>query len=1409
MTFADEPESIAIVGMACRVPGAPDLAAFKDMLINGRSGRVELDLSECLAAGVPEEVLDAPEYVPVAYPLEDFDCFDADFFGYTPAAAAQIDPQHRLFLQCAWHALEDAGHRPDSHGGNIGVFGSSNISTYLLFNLLDLVDPRRPSQAIDYLLANDKDYLASRVSYKLDLRGPSMSVQTACSSSLVAVCQAAQSLLNHECDMAIAGGAAVRTPHRVGYTWESGGVLSPDGWCRSFDAKAQGTVFGNGVGAILVKRLSDAIADGDAIHAVITGYAVNNDGNVKAGFAAPALQAQFEVIEEAMAMAELDRDAIGMVEAHGTGTAIGDPIELSALDRALGQQNSAECWLGSVKSNVGHLDSAAGVVGLIKAALSVSAGTIFPTLNFDQINPKFDIGTTRFEVPTQKMAWTPNGTARYAGVSSFAMGGTNAHVILRQPPDPPASMASSDRVLLNISGRTEQALSDQIVAYARQLERVSETDLPDFAATAHIGRTHFENREVVIGRKPAAIAAALKGNSAEGVTRIERPKEKAGKLAFLFSGQGNIVQDAGCDLYAENSEFRSAICDCQDVLGDRAGRDFLRSAFTRQNDSKNEHRKLDDWRTPLHTFSLQYGLFRSFSFWGAMPDFVIGHSLGEYAAAVAAKAMDMPTALELLLARSELFRDLVPVGQMLAVSASQNRIIEVLDGAAAGVDFAALNGPEATVISGAQEAIAHSARLLERAAIRSKLLEVPFAYHSRMIDPLLQPFQEVVERHAFATPNIRMISTCAGFETDEVSTADYWVRQTRQPVQLHSALQTLIDESTGTFVELGASSISYHGKSCWSDRGYSWIPALNQHSDENDSLLVNFGMLVAAGHADPSGLHKDAPTRRVRLPLYPFARKRHWIEPKRDSPPQEAEVLAPNDLWKEVTSAAFAQAAQPQVDLGIAEIPALQQAGTCYSIAAMQKAFRELAPPESAEMVSLGSVLQESGVDPRFRPLLQSWVKRLASLNLAMLADEDWQIESGCDSDYLDAKKDLETILSGQDSYQSYILSCGENLVPILQGETSPLETLFPRGSYKVVDALYRTSAPARYFNDIAAASMAALIGRMNAPLRVLEIGGGTGGLTSAILPVLRTGTTQYTFTDVSSFFFARATREFGAPDFDCRLLDIENNPLEAGFEAEGFDLVVASNVLHAVPDVEAAVRHATSLLRPGGWLLLNEVTRNEPWLEVTTGLIEGWQVYDDDWRDEGPLISAAKWLELLTRCGFDNAAHLPHAFDGASLLGQHLILAKKRGETTEAGEHSRSEMAASSPAETSVRSTARASIKLAGLKEDERLSKIEMYLRGLVANAIGEPIPSQIDPEAGLFELGLDSLKAIDLAAQVSDDIGVELPSAELFDFPTIASLAPRLLELWAEQNGAAVVASGDEDAQLIEQLRRKLDGN
>ncbi|WP_434628775.1 amino acid adenylation domain-containing protein [Chromobacterium sp. CV08] len=867
-------DAIAIIGMAGRFPGADSVEALWDNLLAGRSGVREISREEALADGADPALLDHPGYVPFAGVLEGIDQFDEKLFGYSPADAALIDPQGRLLLETAWEALESAGLDPARAGGRIGVFAGGSVSTYALGVLKNhtLAD----SELFRALFSNDKDYLASRAAYKLGLTGPAIGVQTACSTSLVAVSLAIRSVLSGECDAALAGGISVAVPQRVGYLYEEGSILSPDGRCRAFDNAAAGTVPGNGAGLVVLKRLSRALADGDPIRAVIRGIAINNDGDDKVGFSAPSVAGQENVLRAALQNAGLRGEDIGYVETHGTGTRLGDQVELSALNAALGKDGGA-CLIGSLKSGIGHLDAAAGVAGLIKAALTVERGVIPASLHVEQANTLLEETGSRLQVATAAQAWEPGERPRRAGVSSFGIGGTNAHCIVEQPPRADAATGPAGAQLLVLSAND----GDSLARLSERLQSALAQPGADLAATAwtlQTGRRELPWRLAVAADDAASAVEALAGATP--------PREAAAapELWFAFPGQGSQRAAMGAGLFAEEPLFRQTVETCLSLLDKDLAATLRAAVFSPEPpaDADALLARTDIAQPAL--FIMEYALATLLQAWGLRPAALVGHSLGEITAAALAGLLQLGDALRLVALRGRLMHE-SPAGGMLQAALPADALRAMLP---AELAIAACNAPELTVVAGPADAIDRFAAALGEQGVDHQRLDTGYAFHSPLMDEAAAAFARQLDGLKTAAPGLPILTNLSGgwLSAEDALDAGRWARQIRQPVLFAQALEQA--RQRGALVlEVGPGrTLAGFARQA----GVAAVAALPRAGAENGrrALLAAVGQLWQAGCApDWRALQQAEPPRRVPLPTYPFNRKRHWLAQNAAAPAQD------------------------------------------------------------------------------------------------------------------------------------------------------------------------------------------------------------------------------------------------------------------------------------------------------------------------------------------------------------------------------------------------------------------------------------------------------------------------------------------------------------------------------------------
>ncbi len=899
---------IAIIGVACRFPGAANPREFWRNLCDGVDSIRFFSDAELAAAGVPAATLQNPAYVKASPTIDGIEQFDAAFFEYSPREATLMDPQHRLLLEVAWEAFEDAGQVPGTSREPVAVFAGTGgiVSTYLI--------GRMPytSELPDYTgtlahIGNDKDFPSTRISYKLNLTGPSINVQTACSTSLVAVHLACQSILSGESGMALVGAASVRVPHIAGHVGVKGGIWSLDGHCRAFDADATGTVFGSGVGAVLLKELSQAIADGDNIYAVIRGSAVNNDGAEKVSYTAPSAAAQARAMVEALTIADVSPEQIGYVECHGTGTIVGDPLEIDALTRAFRTRTERQgfCTVGSVKANIGHLEQTAGLAAIIKTALALKFQKIPPQINFQTANPKIDFSASPFVVETAPRDWPASGTPRFAAVNSLGVGGTNAFLVLEEAPARAAIPAQTGRQhLFTLSARSEAALAAAVARHRDWLAENPEAEIADICATLSAGRTHFPHRFATVAASVPELRAAL----AEDALPLALNAARAGRrrIAFLFSGQGSQYPGMAAELYRHQPVFRAAIDRCAAALENRLDPPLLDVLFDRNGQGVLIH---ETAYTQPALFAVQAALTALWRSWGIVPEFVLGHSVGEFAAAVCAGVYTLEQALGLIAERARLMQALPANGGMAAIFDDDASVGEAIARQGSGqLTIAARNGPHSTVISGARDAVAAVAADFEQRGIRAQVLTVSHAFHSPLMQPAMAGLADCAAALPTKAPELPWISTLTAETVTTAPDAGYWCDHALRPVDFLGGIRRLAEAGATDFIEIGpGGTLLALGRQCIDGDEPIWLASLSRRGEQRE-VLASLGQLYTTGHAiDWDGFNRAHTAHRISLPTYPFEHRRFWLEDNRKpyEPQETATGLAGTRLRSALPEAQF------------------------------------------------------------------------------------------------------------------------------------------------------------------------------------------------------------------------------------------------------------------------------------------------------------------------------------------------------------------------------------------------------------------------------------------------------------------------------------------------------------------------
>lgn len=1398
-------EPIAVIGYALRFPGADDPESFWRLLAEGRDAirdipRDRWDI-DAFYASDPE----APGrmYTREGGFLENIDRFDARFFGISPREAESMDPQHRLMLEVAWEALEHAGvPAPSLLESRTGVYiGISNCD----YGRRIFCEPARIDTYAS--LGTNFSVVAGRLSYLLGLRGPSLALDTACSSSLVAVHLACRSLRSGESRMAIAGGVNLILSPEVNINFCKAGMLAKDGRCKTFDAAADGYVRGEGCGAVILKRLSDAVRDGDYIHALVRGTAVNQDGR-SSGLTAPSGPSQEAVIRAALADGRVEPEAVDYVEAHGTGTSLGDPIEVGALGAAVASRKTPDTplWIGSVKTNVGHLESAAGIAGMIKVILSLERGTMPRSLHFRSPNPHIDWSRWPVRVVADARPWTRGKRPRIAGVSSFGFSGTNVHVILEEAPVP-AEAAPTDRPwnLVTVSGKSSSGLRASAGRLASRIMEDPSLALAEVAYTANASRTHHPER--------AAVLASTLEAAVEGLSRVARgeasPEEFLGRVetgaapevVYLFPGQGPHYHGMARQLFDTCALFREHIEKCDAVLRTEMPLRLIEVLYGHDPEA------LD---ATLHAqpalFAVETGLARLWESWGVRPAAVMGHSAGEYAAACVAGAMSVEEGLRLIAARGRLMHSLPPGSGMAAVRGDAARVQAAVRGAPGALTIAAHNGPSHFVLSGERRVLEAFLASLDGSGIEGKMLRISIGSHSPLLEPVLDELERVAKDMAYRTPAVELISNLTGGPLGAGGIdAAYWRRHARSPVLFQQGVDALDRGGYRIFLEMGpgATSLGMAQETMSSD-GRLFLPSIRRKRPDWQQMLESVASLHVAGvPLRWSEIDRPFARRKISLPTYPFERERYWFETEPSQP-------APGrSRWEAVVAAGREQSEQGPLDLAVGAFAekwaTLEKLAAAYEWNALDElgAFRGAGEPVGVE-----ALLERTGIVGTYRPLLRLWLETLVAEGYLTSVGPRFIPAPSPERPSLRALvAQAEAQLRDYAALFDYVAACGTRLAAVLTGKESPLETLFPGGSFDIADGLYRNSPVARYLNAIARSVVAAAVGYrgLNGGSRILEIGAGTGGTTSALLPALPPGTARYEFTDVSDLFLSRARDQFARyPFVRYRKYDVEKDPREQGLVSGEFDVVVAANVLHATKDLRSALNHVKSLLAPGGALVMIETTTHHRVFEITTGLIEGWQRFADGIRGDHPLVPSATWLDLLTSCGFDRAAAFPEPGGIGDVLGNAVIAAMAPGDPVagraEAARVFRDaeEVGAESGFATGP------GADTSGVREEalrahpeERKALLAELARRLIMEIlrIGEKQRPGLNDR--LMELGFDSLMAVQLRNRLASvlHLSTRLPATIVFEHPTCETLGAYLADLLGPEAKSAGGGSGPEE--------------
>jgi len=1437
-----ESEGIAIIGMGCRFPGGANSPAdYWQLLQEGRDAIREVpqdrwnleDYYDC-DPNVPGKM-----YTRSGGFIDRVDGFDPLFFGISPREAKVMDPQQRLLLEVCWEALEQVGLVP-AHlkRSQTGVFVGLCTDDYALMTVHQ-GDPSRPSLDAYSNLGVTRSIAVGRIAHVLGLNGPNIAIDTACSSSLVAVHLACQSLRNQESNLALAGGVNLMLSPASTIGLCRLKALSPDGRCKTFDAAANGMARGEGCGVVVLKRLSDAITDGDRILAVIRGSAVNHDGS-SSGLTVPNEFAQAALMQKALENAKLSAETISYIEAHGTGTALGDPIELEALASVYGQNRSPQHPLivGSVKTNLGHLEAAAGIAGLIKVVLALQHQEIPPHLHFHQPNPHVNWDALPVVVPTHSYAWRAAQTPRRAGISSFGLSGTNAHLIVEEaPPETAVSPALEHPLhLLVLSAKSFDALEQLIERYQLFLQTHSNLSLATLCFSANTRRSRFEYQCCFIAQDLQQLQQQFSHWQDEKTTGVfweKRQQTGVSKIAFLFTGQGSQVAEMGKELYQTQLIFRETLNRCAEILQPLLGLSLLDILYPK---TPEEYALIHETRyTQPAIFALEYALFKVWESWGVQPHWVMGHSVGEYVAATVAGVFSLEAGLTLIAHRGRLMQELSQTGAMFAVFADVETVRSAISSESTAVAIAAINGPKNIVISGEIEALERIVTGLELQGLKTVQLKVNRGFHSPLVTPLLTEFREIAQKRInYRSPTMKLVSTVTGDEIkDDIATPEYWCQQIQKTVQFAKAVKTLEKQEIEVFVEIGSKPILLEmARESVQNSQLVYLPSLRPGKSDWLQMLESFAQLLLKGISiKGSGFYQGYAQKSIDLPTYPWQRKRYWavessqhreslfsteitqllnegnreqltkivLESGRFSAEKTGDILGvievliqayqnplnlqdvPTDFLLSPTE--LKNQLQPQLDAFMEDesleiywqvLNDLEGLTADYLIAAFYKMGWQFPIGKSFSTLDIATQL---GIVDKHHKLLIRLLEMLAEIQVIKKVNQDWQVvEKPNKPNPENLHQTLIEKCPQARAELTVVERCGSHLVPVLKGECDPLQSLFPAADVTLATELYQNAPFSRVMNTLIQKTLLSALEKVPPTklIRILEIGAGTGGTTAYLLPHLNPQTTEYVFTDISPLFTTKASQKFqNYPFVLYQVLNLEKGPFEQNFLKSHYHIIIAANVVHATANLRRSLAHLHQMLAPEGLLILLETTAKQRWIDLFAGFTGGWWKFTDfDLRPNHPLISAETWEFLLKETGFETTATLKPSLKNQPVTAQPaIILAQSPQGEVELNQlplKPNSSLKKSAKIETvSIRE------QLTTVSPGEGKMMLISYLQEQLRLVLGLELNELPQPQQGFFEIGLDSLTAVELKNRLEVDLKAELPATLAFDCPNIQALS------------------------------------